>query len=130
MGRKSEPLRQWRGDPGHGRSRDHGRDSPSRDPLRRAVGSKDPFALEPTSLPAVPDAPKRPPADRSKLDAAEKALGVLDEARKREEAAIRREAEDLEARRMASQAAYVEARKTATAAVVDARTAYRRAGGD
>jgi hypothetical protein len=60
-------------------------------PLRRAVGSSDPFALEPTSLPDVPDAPKkaaakpaskakvsppaRPPADRSKLDAAEKAVG-------------------------------------------------------
>ena len=28
-------------------------------PLRRAVGSSDPFALEPTSLPDVPDAPKK-----------------------------------------------------------------------
>ena len=28
-------------------------------PLRRAVGSTDPFALEPTGLPAVPDAPKK-----------------------------------------------------------------------
>jgi hypothetical protein len=117
-------------------------------PLRRAVGSKEPFALEPTSLPAVPDAPKRkpaavrtiappkpaapkrPPANRSKLKAAENALGALDEARKREEAAFRREAEDLEVRRMAAQAAYVEARKTATTQVVDARTAYRKAGGD
>lgn len=59
-------------------------------PLRRAGGSADPFALEPISLPKVPDAPTRakgkvepkpaktpasrappkPPADRSKLDAA------------------------------------------------------------
>jgi hypothetical protein len=114
-------------------------------PLRRAVGSSDPFALEPTSLPGVPDAPKtpaakpaaktkspapaRPPADRSKLDAAEKALGELDERRKREEAGFRREAEDLETRRAAAQSAYVEARKAATSKVVDARTAYRKAGG-
>jgi hypothetical protein len=114
-------------------------------PLRRAVGSKDVFALEPASLPAVPDAPKKavikpaaeakparpvkPPADRSKLDAAEQALGALDEDRKREEADFRREAEDLEARRMAAQSAYVEARKAATSKVVDARTAFRKAGG-
>jgi hypothetical protein len=114
-------------------------------PLRRAVGSTDPFALEPTSLPNVPDAakkaavkpaakskpaaPTRPPADRSKLDAAEKALGEIDDRRKREEADFRREQEDLEARRTAAQGAYVEARKAATAKVVDARTAHREAGG-
>lgn len=114
-------------------------------PLRRAVGSSNPFALEPTGLPDVPDAPKkpapkpavkakpsapaRPPADRSKLDAAEKALGELDESRKREEAGFRWEAEDLETRRAAAQSAYVEARKAATSTVVDARTAYRKAGG-
>ena len=28
-------------------------------PLRRAIGSTDPFQLEPTSLPKVPDAPKK-----------------------------------------------------------------------
>lgn len=115
-------------------------------PLRRAVGSAEPFALEPTSLPKVPDAPKRPtakaaaktkpappsraPADRTKLDAAEKALGQLDERRKREEADFRRQEEDLETRKSEAQAAYVEARKAATAKVVDARTAYREAGGD
>ncbi len=114
-------------------------------PLRRAVGSSEPFALEPTSLPNVPDAPKkaavkpaaksqpvapaRPPADRSGLDAAEKALGALDERRKREEADFRREAEDLETRRAAAQSAYVEARKDDATKVVDARTAYRKAGG-
>ncbi|MDQ2859226.1 MAG: hypothetical protein M3T55_00535 [Pseudomonadota bacterium] len=114
-------------------------------PLRRAVGSSDPFALEPTSLPKVPDAAKktaikpaakakpapsaRPPADRSKLDAAEKTLGELDETRKREEADFRRETEDLETRRVAAQTAYVEARKAATSKVVDARTAFRKAGG-
>lgn len=120
-------------------------------PLRRAVGSRDPFVLEPTRLPDVPEAPKRkltavkpaakpaptpkpappkrPPADRSKLDAAETALAALDERRKREEADFRREAMALEARRMAAQDAHVQARKTATAKVVEARTAYRKAGG-
>jgi hypothetical protein len=114
-------------------------------PLRRAVGSKDAFALEPTSLPKVPDAPKKvtikpvgkpepaapakPAADRSKLDAAEKALRQLDEARKHEEAAFRREEEDLEARRAAAQSAYVDVRNAATAKVEVARTSYRAAGG-
>jgi hypothetical protein len=115
-------------------------------PLRRAVGSTDPFALEPTSLPKVPDAPKKaaakplakskpaapakPPANRSKLDAAEKALRALDERRKAEEADLRREEDELEARREASQAAYVEARKAAAGKVVDARSEYRKAGGE
>lgn len=116
-------------------------------PLKRAVGSSEPFALEATSLPDVPDAPKKPagkpvakkptkpepapppPADRSKLDAAEKALHELDERRKREEADLRREAEELEARRMSAQSAYVDARKAASSQVVVARTAYRAAGG-
>jgi hypothetical protein len=113
-------------------------------PLRRAVGSTDAFVLEPTNLPKVPDAPAkpavkpataqpaapaRPLADRSKLDAAETALSALDDARKREEGDFRREAEDLETRRAAAQAAYVEARKAATSKVVEARSAFRKAGG-
>jgi len=112
-------------------------------PLRRAVGSADPFALEPTSLPKVPDVPKRPaakpaakakpppkpPADRSALDAAEAKLRKLDEARKREEADFRRRQAELEADRDAAQARYVEGRKAATAAVVAARGAFRKAGG-
>lgn len=117
-------------------------------PLRRAVGSTDAFALEPTNLPKVPDAPKkaagaakaaskpkpskpdRPPADRSKLDAAETALKALDERRKTEEAKFRREAEALAERQAEAQSAYVEARKVATANIVAARTAYRKAGGE
>jgi hypothetical protein len=120
--------------------------------LRRAVGSNEPFALEPTSLPKIPDLPKamptskrpapkkampkpkaepvrRPPADRSRLDAAEAALGELDDRRKREEADLRRQQEELDGKRTAAQQSYVEARKKATAAVVAARDAYRKAGG-
>jgi hypothetical protein len=118
--------------------------------LRRAVGSNEPFTLEPTSLPKIPDAPKatpastrpppskmkpkaepvqRPPADRSRLDAAEAALGELDDRRKREEADLRRQQEELDAKRTAAQQRYVDARKKATVAVVVAREAYRKAGG-
>ena len=107
-------------------------------PLRRAVGSNDPFLLEPTSLPKVPHAPKMAtkaaaktkPADRSKLDGAEKALRSLDDNRKKEEARFRHEADELEAQREAAQTAYVEARKAATGKVVKARSAYRDAGGE
>ncbi|WP_375269015.1 hypothetical protein [Phenylobacterium sp.] len=114
-------------------------------PLRRAVGSDDPYAVDPQGLPSLPAAPKRPrakagaktraakrpppPADRSRLDAAEAALEALNEARKQEEAAFRREAEALEARRSAAQAAYVAAHKAAAARVAKARAAYRKAGG-
>lgn len=118
-------------------------------PLKRAVGSKDAFALEAASLPQVPKAPKRPaktapakakaatlaeptapPADRSRLTAAETSLKALDEQRKREEAGFREQVAALEAAQAAAQAAYVADRKSVTASVVDARTAYRKAGGD
>lgn len=114
-------------------------------PLRRAIGAKDAFAVEAGSLPKVPPAPRktaakpparpkpeapvRPAADRSKLDAAEKALRALDEGRKREEAKLREAEAELAARKAAAQEAYVDARKAATAEVVAARTAYREAGG-
>jgi hypothetical protein len=113
-------------------------------PLRRVAGSKAPFELNPTSLPAIPDAPKwpraktakaakpaptRPPADRSKLDAAEAALHVVDERRKREEARLSQRQADLDQEMAERQAAYVARRKAATAEVVAARTAYRKAGG-
>ena len=115
-------------------------------PLRRAVGSTDPFLLEPANLPKLPDAPRRPaveaaakpkavaaakpPADRSRLAAAELALRKLDDARKSEEAAFRRKQEDLDAAKMAAQSAYVEGRKAAGIAVLKARDAYRKAGGE
>lgn len=119
-------------------------------PLKRAIGSKDPFGLE-AKLPEVPDAPRpktpakpsakakpeppakppmKAPADRTALDAAEAALRKLDEARKGEEADLRRRQDELETAKAAAQHAYVEGRKAATAAVVAARQAYRRAGGD
>ena len=114
-------------------------------PLRRAIGSTDPFALKAASLPKIPSAPRtaavkpvaksklktpaRPPADRSKLDAAEKALREIDAQRKREEMDFRHEQDDLESRRQAAQRAYIDARKAAAQKLVEARTAYRKAGG-
>jgi hypothetical protein len=114
-------------------------------PLRRPVGSTDPFELEPTALPTIPDRPKskvvktqptptplpkRPPADRAALDGAEAALRMVDERRKREEARLREDQAELERKIAERQAAYVTARKDATAAVVEARLAYRKAGGE
>jgi hypothetical protein len=113
-------------------------------PLRRAVGSHDPFVLNPTNLPKLPGAsrrtaPKRrtagkaadreePVADRSRLDRAEGALRALDRRRKDEEAAFRREEEEIEQRKSEARNAYVIARKAATAKVVEARKAYRAPG--
>ena len=115
-------------------------------PLRRAVGSSDPFRLEPASLPQVPDVPKRPtakatsepkrvapptpPADRTALDAAERALSKLDAARKAEEADLRSRQGALDAAKIAAQSAYVADRKAAAAAIAKARAGYREAGGE
>jgi len=114
-------------------------------PLRRAIGSNDPFLLEPTSLPRIPVAPKKarakikaetgtgppkPPADRSGLDAAEGALHKLDDDRRREETRLRRRQDELDTDIANAQRAYVAERKVAAAAVARARQAYREAGGD
>ena len=115
-------------------------------PLSRAIGSADPFQLEPASLPQVPDAAKRPavkavtkakpaaapkpPADRTALDASELTLRTLDEAQKREEMGFRRRQEALDADKMAAQSVYVEDVKAATAAVIRVREVYRKAGGE
>lgn len=115
--------------------------------LKRAVGSNEPFAIKATSLPKIPDIPKRstgkaapnkaappkkpklPPADRSALTRAEAALSMVDKARKAEEAELRRRQDELDAARSAAQADYVQKRRAATAKVVEARAAYRKAGG-
>ena len=116
-------------------------------PLRRAVGSNDPFVLEPANLPAVPDAPKRsalkaaaakpkapaapkPAADRTALDAAELALRKLEDARKTEEADFRRRHDELDAAKVVAQSVYAEGRKAATTAILKARDAFRRDGGE
>jgi hypothetical protein len=117
-------------------------------PLRRAVGSDDPFVLQPPTPakplieaeprsrrekpasrpPAAPEAPK-PPADRSSLDAAEKALAALGEARKRAEEAFRGRQETLDAEREAAKRRWKEQRKAAERMIERERRAYRDAGG-
>lgn len=111
-------------------------------PLKRAVGSADPFALEPASLPKLPGAPRKqkaklraasnptkPPADRAALDAAETALRKLDADRKAEEVQFRHRQDKLDSEREKAQAAYVERHREVSQALVDARAAYRKAGG-
>jgi hypothetical protein len=114
-------------------------------PLRRPIGSNEPFALEPASQLKAPTAARwappeakaraaaaavaKPPPDRSALDAAEAALRALDEERRGEEARLQEEDEALKQKKAVAQAAYVAARKSATAAVTSARQAYRKAGG-
>lgn len=116
-------------------------------PLRRAVGSTDPFSLEP-GLPAVPDAPKRkapslkvvkaapvpapkaPPADRTALTAAERALTAINTRRLEEEAALAERRAALEADEVASRQRWSVERKAAEAELDRARRAYRAAGGE
>ena len=117
-------------------------------PLKRPLGSADPFTLEP-GLPSVPDRPRKAkakgeaggktaprapakpaPPDRSRLAAAEKALARLEDRHARDEAAFEAEADDLARRRAKARAEHSAARKTARAKLAQARAAYRRAGGE
>jgi hypothetical protein len=112
-------------------------------PLRRPVGSTEPFLLEPISLPKFRDAPKKqkskeahkskpppkPAADRTELNVAEASLRDLGQNRKQEEENFRREEEALAAKRAAAQTSYVHAHKAADLAIAAAREKYRKAGG-
>lgn len=116
-------------------------------PLRRAIGSKEPFSLEP-SLPHVPDAPKRkradlklvsqekapapkhPPPDRSALTAAETTLTKINERRLAEEDDFQKRRQALEHEEVASRQRWSQERKTAEAALEKARRGYRDAGGE
>ena len=110
-------------------------------PLRRAVGTNEPFSLAPVALPTVPDLPRKPqkpakpkaprpePADRSKLDRAESLLRDLEAKRKQEEAELRREEDALAQRHAVAQETYVKNRKKANDAIEAARREYVKAGG-
>jgi len=125
-------------------------------PLRRALGSSEPFSLKPgapkiEALEPEPakQKPKRPAAlkvvaDRRDLDAAEAALAAVDEAQKRQEAEVdrRRQAFAREAAALAKRQADLDAeaanaktdaagrRARALAAVSRERETYRKQGGD
>lgn len=116
-------------------------------PLRRAIGSGDPFTLEP-NLPQVPDTPKRPkpvlkvvpkakapepkrpPADRSEVEASERQLTAINERRIEEEAEFQRRRDALEAEETASRRRWAAERKAAEAKLDKARRAYRAQGGE
>jgi hypothetical protein len=116
-------------------------------PLRRAVGSKDPFNLEP-GLPNVPDAPKRkkpdlsvvratpapepkaPPPDRSALTAAEMTLMRINSRHLDEEASLAERRAALEADEVASRQRWIKDRKAAEAELAKAQRAYRANGGE
>jgi hypothetical protein len=117
-------------------------------PLRRAVGSSDAFAVQPTALPEPPPStrssrakpkarldppakakPPRPPADRSLLDAAEQALTALAQERKRGEEEFLRRQEALDLERDDAKRRWKSQRKSLERAADQARRAYREAGG-
>ncbi|MDP1619268.1 hypothetical protein [Phenylobacterium sp.] len=122
-------------------------------PLKRAVGSADPFALDAAHLPDVPDPPApskaraparsrasakpraqpepkpKPKPDRRALSAAEARLGEVEAQRRDEEAEFAQRAAKLAQDISKAKAAYAASHKAAAAAVAKARAAYRKAGG-
>ncbi|WP_305307506.1 hypothetical protein [Phenylobacterium sp.] len=120
-------------------------------PLKRPVGTRDPFELEAAGAPRLPERPPKgarraaagkaaepdrartkppkPKADRGQLNAAETDLQALEETQSKEAAALQRRKDELEAEIQTSQAAHAEALKAAKTAVRAARSAYRKAGG-
>lgn len=116
------------------------------EPLRRALGAKGAFGIEPTGLPSIsgqkrqgraartaarkPDKPKPAPPDRSVLDAAEAALKALDREHQARLDDLERRRRAIEAERADAEEAYSKRREAAASMVKQARRAYLRAGGD
>lgn len=112
-------------------------------PLRRGIGTVDPFSLEPRP-PRLPDLPRtgkpkptkskpkaaaKPPPDRSALDAAEKALDAIEQERQRTEEHFAERRAALEAEEAVARKDYAAARSKAEAAVARERAAYGKAEG-
>ncbi|MGH6993408.1 MAG: hypothetical protein ACRED8_10280 [Caulobacteraceae bacterium] len=100
-------------------------------PLRRPVGSAEPFTVEPKTLPKAPAkgrAKGRRPsaADRVRVKAPEAALAKIEAQRESEEARLRKEEEALLERRTEADDAYAKRRGVALAAVASAREALKR----
>lgn len=116
-------------------------------PLRRAIGSKGPFSLDPdlpdvpavrprrppaaraAEKPAAKPAPAKPPPDRRALDAVAARLQRIDAARVKDEAELRQAREALEARDEESRRRWSSARAKAEADLAREEAAFRRAGG-
>jgi len=104
--------------------------------LRRPAGSNEPFRADAeAALPDVPASPARkrtpakPPPDRTRLDAAERALAALQESSADRLAELERERAALEAREAALRAELDRERRALEAERAAARAAYRKAGG-
>lgn len=111
-------------------------------PLRRAIGSREPFTLEP-GLPAVPTgrgamskaraapapALPPPPPDRSELDVAEAVLAGLERDQRRDEQDFHRRLAALEAEGDAAGRAWKQRRAEAQELIDRARRAFFSAGG-
>lgn len=113
-------------------------------PLRRAVGSGDPFSLEPRlpQLPVEPGAstsrrpakakparPPVPPPDRGALEAAEAVLQRIDDDRRRQEAAFAQRRAALEDEEGSARQRHAAARTRAADDVERCRKAFVKAGG-
>ena len=102
--------------------------------LRRALGTNDPFNLDP-GTPKIPDLPrgrKRTPktdADRTALDRAEADLARLMEKRRAEQDAFEARRRELEAEEATASARFEEASSHARERVERERKAYLAAGG-
>jgi len=101
-------------------------------PLRRAIGSDEPFELEPGSRPKAlkPLKPqKRLPPDRMELDKCESALRDIDKRHGQEEAAFDLRLQALNDERATAQRSYTDAKTAAKSAIEKARRAYVKSGG-
>jgi hypothetical protein len=112
--------------------------------LRRALGTNEPFGLEP-GMPRIPDVPhsrkraakikteatpaRAAPADRTALDRAEAELARLEEKRREEEAAFEARRRELEAEEQKASARFDKARDQARARVERERHAFVEVGG-
>ena len=102
--------------------------------LRRALGTNDPFSLDP-GTPKIPDLPrgrKRTPkthADRTALDRAEADLARLMDKRRAEQDAFEAQRRELEAEEATASARFEEASSQARERVERERKAYVAAGG-
>jgi hypothetical protein len=101
-------------------------------PLKRAIGSRGDFSLDPDPPKVAGDAPSKPARsapDRSALDAAEARLEHVEDECARGEADFYRRREALEAEEAAARHRWAEARKEAQAEVQRERRAYLKSGG-
>ncbi len=102
-------------------------------PLRRPIGSKDSFRLDP-ARPAMPAAKSKPARhetpDRTALSAAEAALRGARRNQAEEAADLAQRRKDLDTAERQAKTRWVRAEDDARRAIAKARRAFARAGGD